>query len=239
MVSWSIDPDRAALLLLDPSDVFVAGLLAPANGNRTARRLNALAELCRTRDIPVITTSRIVCPDGGLRIEPGDIRLPEPRVGAFNGTDLNRVMCAFGLDTVIIGGFGMKACYEAVARSAAVRGHRVVFLADGAAGCMALPDGSGWGGLSPAWAGHVTLSPLTMPFAEVTTCVDFACRLGVLPRITRVCAGGFPPEAQTDISSRDSGGAPVAARENRPCKSGRPILSGDERRGGGPRRMDR
>ncbi|BDT92398.1 hypothetical protein IFM12275_23740 [Nocardia sputorum] len=216
MISWGIElePDRIGLLLLDPRDVLLQGLLPISDNHRIVGRLNVLAHLCRHRDIPVITTSRTVCPDRGLRVEPGDIRLPEPRTGAFSGADLDRVMRAFGLGTVIIGGFGMKACYEAVGRIAADRGHRVIFLADGAAGCTIMPDGIGWGAQTPSSkAGHTTLSPLNMPFAEMTTCVDLARRLTTWPRkVPRHHEACVPVgEKREAMCPRDNAGAAAEA----------------------------
>lgn len=69
MVSWSIEPDRTALLLLDPCDMFFEGPLASQNNDIVVCRLHIFADLCRARDIPVVATGRPVSPDRGLHLE--------------------------------------------------------------------------------------------------------------------------------------------------------------------------
>ncbi|BDT92464.1 hypothetical protein IFM12275_24400 [Nocardia sputorum] len=180
MVSWDIDPHRSGLLLLHPRCPTGKEARPVSEDHQIARRLNVLADLCRDRAIPVITTSRTLCPDHGLRVELGDIRTPLPRDGVFGWVGLDRVMCSFGLHTVIIGGLGMKACYESVLRMAADRGHRAVLLATD---CTILPDGSGWNRRSPSLTRDTELSPRAFPFAEVTNYLDVTERLMIMPKV--------------------------------------------------------
>jgi len=53
--------------------------------------------------------------------------------GAFDGTDLDRVLTDLGARTVVIGGFMTHMCCDTTARQAHARGFEVVFLSDGTA----------------------------------------------------------------------------------------------------------
>lgn len=69
----------------------------------------------------------------GLVVEPGDILLEKPRFGAFHGTDLELILRARGIDTVIIAGIDTCVCCDTTAREANGRDFRVLFLSDGTA----------------------------------------------------------------------------------------------------------
>jgi isochorismatase family protein/alpha/beta hydrolase family protein len=66
-------------------------------------------------------------------VDPRDILLDKPRYGAFHGTDLDLILRARGIDTVIIAGIATNVCCETTAREAVVRDFRVFFLSDGTA----------------------------------------------------------------------------------------------------------
>jgi ureidoacrylate peracid hydrolase len=68
-----------------------------------------------------------------LAVEPGDILLEKPRFGAFHGTDLELILRARGIDTVIIAGIDTRICCDTTAREANARDFRVLFLSDGTA----------------------------------------------------------------------------------------------------------
>jgi len=73
----------------------------------------------------------------------GDLILAKPRLGAFHGTELEIILRAASIDTLLIGGIATNMCVETTAREAAVRDFRVLFLRDGTA-TFALPDAV-WG----------------------------------------------------------------------------------------------
>ncbi|BDT92461.1 isochorismatase [Nocardia sputorum] len=206
MVIWNIVPERTALLLLDLQNLFVSGPLAVRDALALINRLNILTKACRAHRIPIIATSHTLRPDGAnsgrlvdilppggtrlvaqgsaaaalhskLQLEPGDIVLAKPRFGAFAGTDLDLILRARDIDTVIIGGIATNVCCETTAREAATRDYRVVFLSDGTS-CAEMPD-LGWGAVSADDITRVTLSTLSMAFAEVTTCADVAARIAM------------------------------------------------------------
>ena len=161
MVTFNIDPARTALLVVDLQRVFVDGSpVAAPDGPAVLRRLNQLAVYCRQRGIHVIHTRHVVRPDHSnaglpaevvpavpqgviddgsvsaelhpeLDIVPGDITVAKPRFGAFHGTDLETILRAAGIDTLIIGGIATNICVETTAREAATREFRVLFLRGG------------------------------------------------------------------------------------------------------------
>lgn len=130
-------------------------------GLRTLERINRLADACRAAGILVIHVAHVLEPDGsnagiladiypavrsegflnrgttsaalhqGVVVEPGDILLEKPRYGAFHGTDLEMILRARGIDTVIIAGTGTDVCCDTTAREAHSRDFRVLFLSDG------------------------------------------------------------------------------------------------------------
>jgi ureidoacrylate peracid hydrolase len=68
-----------------------------------------------------------------LVVDPGDVLLDKPRYGAFYGTDLELILRARGIDTIIISGISTTTCCDTTAREAMARDFRVLFLSDGTA----------------------------------------------------------------------------------------------------------
>ena len=195
MVTFSIDPARTALLIVDLQRCFVDDSpVAAPDGPAVVRRLNELAVVCRERGVPVIHTRHVVRPDHSnagllaevvpavaygviddgsptaelhpdLLVTPGDVVVAKPRYGAFHGTDLETILRAAGIDTLIIGGIATNMCVETTAREAAVREFRVLFLRDGTA-TFALPD-AGLGPASAEEVQRVTCSTIAFGFGEV------------------------------------------------------------------------
>ncbi len=195
MVTFSIDPRKTALLVVDMQCCFVEDSpVAAPDGPAVMRRLNDLAAHCRRNGVRVIHTKHVVRPDhsnagllaeivpavahgvideGSLTAElhpgsdvaPRDIVLAKPRFGAFYGTDLETILRAAGIDTVLIGGIATNMCVDTTAREAAVREFQVLFPRDGTA-TFALPDA----GLGPSTAEEVqrvTCGTIAFGFGEV------------------------------------------------------------------------
>ena len=59
-------------------------------------------------------------------LDPHDILLEKPRFGAFYGTDLELILRAHGIDTVIISGISTPVCCDTTAREAQARDFRRV-----------------------------------------------------------------------------------------------------------------
>ena len=162
MADFSINPERTALLNVDMQNCFVHGSPASApEGLQVLGRINRLAAACRAAGVIVIHVSHVLRPDRSdagllaefpliaegmldkgsrsaalhedLIVEPGDLLLEKPRFGAFHGTELELLLRARSIDTVIVSGIATNVCCETTAREAAVRDFRVLFLSDGTA----------------------------------------------------------------------------------------------------------
>ena len=161
MADFAIVPERTALVNVDMQNCFVQGSpFSAPDGLVVQDRINRLAAACRAAGILVIHASHVLRPDGsntgvlgeiapmvrqgiinqgsesaalhkGLVVDARDILLEKPRFGAFHGTDLELILRARGIDTIIITGIATNVCCETTAREAAVRDFRVFFLRDG------------------------------------------------------------------------------------------------------------
>ncbi len=93
----------------------------------------------RLRDIPKIRDG--ILNDGAesaafhqaLTLDSRDVLLDKPRFGAFYGTDLELILRARGVDTVIISGISTPVCCDTTAREANARDFRVLLVRDGTA----------------------------------------------------------------------------------------------------------
>ena len=162
------------------------------DGPAVLERVNRVAAACRKAGILVIHTSFVYRPDGsnvgivkevdpvsiesgilnkgaqgaalhpGLVVEKGDILLDKPRFGAFHMTDMELILRARGIDSIIVSGLATNICCESTAREAAVRNFRVFFLSDGTAT-------SGIGDLTAADLQRATCATLGLLFAQVQT----------------------------------------------------------------------
>ena len=161
MVDFVLAPERTALVNVDMQNCFVhdSPFSAP-DGLAVLGRINRVTAACRDAGILVIHTSHVLRPDGsnigvlgeiaaivkrgiidkgsesaalhkGLVVDSRDILLEKPRFGAFHGTDLELILRARGIDTIIVTGIATNVCCETTAREATVRDFRVLFLSDG------------------------------------------------------------------------------------------------------------
>jgi len=161
MVDFAVVSERTALINVDMQNCFVEGYRSSApDGLVVLDRINRLAAVCREAGILVVHTRHVLRPDGsdagvlaeivprldhvsrgsegaafhkGLVVDSCDVLLEKPRFGAFNATDLELLLRARGIDTLIITGSATNVCCETTAREAAVRDFRVFFLSDGTA----------------------------------------------------------------------------------------------------------
>lgn len=187
-VHFSVFPDRTALINVDMQNWFVN---EAHHGPETLKRINQLAELCRTAGILVIHTRAVLRRDGSnigvmgqmtpivhegvitegnetaaihrtLVVAPSDVVVEKPRFGAFHGSDLEVILRSRRIDTVIISGISTEACCDTTAREAHARDFRVLLLSDGTA--------SAWPDREKAESVHqATLEVLGGLFARVLT----------------------------------------------------------------------
>lgn len=151
-------PERTALINVDLQRHFVDS--AP-DGLAVVDSVNRLAAACREAGVLVIHTRHVLRPDGSnmgvlaeipkiregllnegaesaafhqaLVLDARDILLEKPRFGAFYGTDLELILRARGIDSVIISGISTPVCCDTTAREAQARDFRVLFLSDATA----------------------------------------------------------------------------------------------------------
>ena len=95
-----------------------------------------------------------------LVVADGDILLEIPRYGAFHATDLELILRARGIDTLVLTGIASNVGPETTAREAVSRDFRVFFLSDGSVA-------AGFGGLSADEAQRASLATLGALFAQV------------------------------------------------------------------------
>ena len=101
----------------------------------------------------------------GLVVDPRDVLLEKPRYGAFYGTDLELILRARRLDTIIISGISTTTCCDTTAREAMARDFRVFFLSDGKA-------------TSQAELHQATLTIIGARFAQVLTVGEMILKIG-------------------------------------------------------------
>ena len=192
MAEFAVVPSRTALINVDMQNCFVEGYpISAPDGLVVLERVNRLAAACRNAGVLVIHASIVVRPDGsnlgvlgefspavregilnkgsesaalhkGLVVDPRDILLDKPRFGAFHGTDLELILRARGIDTIIVSGVATNVCCETTAREAAVRDFHVFFLSDGTATAA-------MGDASAEELQKATCATLGFLFAEVLT----------------------------------------------------------------------
>jgi len=190
-----IDPRRTAFINVDMQNRFVEGYPDSAPGGPALlRRINVFAVVCRDASLRVIHTAHVLRPDGSnapmgipepakalltrgshasmlhkdLIVTKADTVLEKPRYGAFTGTDLEIVLRAHGIDTVIVGGIATNVCCDTTAREAVARDFRLYFLSDGTA------TGAN-GDVSAEQMQRATCATLSLPgFGQVLTLDDMA-----------------------------------------------------------------
>jgi nicotinamidase-related amidase len=165
MAEFPVRPGRAALVIVDMQNCFVADSPVAAQlGKQVAGRLNQLAAACRQSGIPVIWTRHVVRPDGSNTGLLGEL-IPPVAAGIINEdaptSALHPLMDVRPADTTACG--------------AAAREFRAVFLSDGPAN-FDLPDG-GQGAASAAELQRTTCAVMAFDFAEVTSVDEALSRI--------------------------------------------------------------
>ncbi|HYW92628.1 MAG TPA: isochorismatase family cysteine hydrolase [Gammaproteobacteria bacterium] len=149
----SIEPARSALLVMDFQSAIVARytsddsplLAATAGAIRTARHHGmriiyvvvsfrpGLPEISpRNRIFSAIRQSGGIAPDIHPRVAPreDDVVVTKHRVGAFMGTDLEMILRAGGIDTLILAGISTSGVVLSTLRHAADADYRLFVLRD-------------------------------------------------------------------------------------------------------------
>lgn len=105
-----------------------------------------------------------------------DIVVTKQAYSAFYGTNLDLILRAKGIDTVIISGIVTWGCCESTARDARHRNYKVIFLSDGTATYDRLPD-MGWGIITAEETMRHVLTVMAFRYAEVLSVEQLLMRL--------------------------------------------------------------
>ncbi len=197
---FPVVPAKMALINVDLQNLFVDGYpLSAPDGLELLERINRLSEVCREAGILVIHAMHVLRPDGSnigvlgelvppvregvidqgaesaalhddLDVRDGDIILEKPRYGAFHGTDLELILHASGIDSVIVTGITTSVCCETTAREANARDFRVFFLSDGTSTFA-------FGGMTKEEIERATCVNLAHCFAQVLTVDELIARI--------------------------------------------------------------
>jgi nicotinamidase-related amidase len=200
MTQYAVEPARMALVNVDMQIAFIEGTpLSAPDGPALLPVVNKLAEACRRAGIRVIHTRHVTRPDGSnlgtmgelidavragyimdgsetaklhpkLEVKDGDIVLDKPRYGAFSGTDLDNLLRANGIDTIIVSGICTNICCETTTREAGMRDYHVFFMEDGTETFPA-------GGLTVAEIKKAVHTTLGLAFANVVPVDEMIARI--------------------------------------------------------------
>jgi biuret amidohydrolase len=198
MVTFAIDPRKTAVVAIDLQNCNVEkSPIAAPQGLQVVDKLNLLAAHYRAAGSTIIWTRHAVRPDHSdvgilgktvppvtqgviddgapsaalhpeVAVQAGDIILAKPHIGCFQATELETILRARGIDTVLIGGIATNFCCDTTARE-----FKVLFLSDGTA-TIDLRDTAG--ATIPAdQVQRLTLATLAFGFAEVLSVAE-ACK---------------------------------------------------------------
>jgi ureidoacrylate peracid hydrolase len=212
MVEFAVIPARLALVNIDVQRCFVSDSpLACPGAHTVLPRINHLADVCRAAGILVVHVRHVLRPDGSdagvlgeispivtqgiiaagaksaelhpdLVVDARDVLVDKPRFGAFHGTELERLLRARGVDSIIVSGLVTNVCCDTTAREAFARDFRVFFLSDGTAN-------SGTDELTPEEVQHATCATLARRFAQVLTVDEMIARIESAARARDVSSG--------------------------------------------------
>jgi len=201
MPDFQVVPSRTALINVDLQNCFVEWT---PNGLDIVEIVNQIAEACRRVGILVVHTSHVLRPDGsnigvlgemrpklrelgilnrgtetaalhaGLVVDPADVLVEKPRFGAFHGTDLDLILNARGIDTVIITGIETNVCCDTTAREANSRDLRVLFVSDATAT-------GGTKDMGPEDLQRTTLATIGSLFGQVLTTEALLQKINAFP----------------------------------------------------------
>lgn len=202
-MNFPVNPARMALINCTMQNRFVEDpkyhRLALLEG------INHFAAICRTAGIAVIHTRHVVRVDGSntgvlaeiyppmnelfnrdapgaafhprLVVDPLDILLEIPRYGAFHATDLELILRARGIDSLVVTGIASNVGPETTVREAVARDFRVFYLSDGT-------SDQALGGLTAEEAQRASLATLGALFAQVLTMDEMIEQIQQAGRVT-------------------------------------------------------
>lgn len=178
LISWPLNPGRTAVIVVDMQKVFCEpnGALYVTATTAIIQPIAALLECARAAAVPVIYLRHVVRGDGSdtgrmrdlypnvdqilarddpgveiidaLEPEAGDVIVDKLFYSGFHNTDLDTVLRARDIDTLVVCGTVTNVCCDTTIRDAVHREYKVIALSDANA-AMDYPD-LGWGAVSAA-----------------------------------------------------------------------------------------
>ncbi|TLX64249.1 cysteine hydrolase [Stutzerimonas nosocomialis] len=205
LITWPLHRGRTAIVVVDMQKVFCepdGALYVPATA-AIIQPIAALLECARAAAVPVIYLRHVVRGDGsdtgrmrdlypnvdrilarddpGIQViealspRPGDVVVDKLFYSGFHNTDLDTVLRARDIDTLVVCGTVTNVCCDTTIRDAVHREYKVIALSDASA-AMDYPD-LGWGAVSAADVQRVALTTFAYEFGEVTTTENLMGRL--------------------------------------------------------------
>jgi nicotinamidase-related amidase len=207
-VRWTINAKRTAIIVVDMQGVFCDpdGAVYIPDAPKVVGPIQRILNAGRAADIPIIYLRHVVRGDGSdtgrmrdlypgvdaildrslpsvqiidaLRPLPSDIVVDKLFFSGFHNTDLDTILRARDVDTIVICGTVTNVCCESTVRDAAHREYKVIVVADA---CAAQPyPNMGWGAPTAEEVQRVTLTVMAHEFGEVTNTQDLIDRLAVV-----------------------------------------------------------
>jgi nicotinamidase-related amidase len=206
-VRWDINSKRTAIIVVDMQGVFCdpTGAVYIPDAVNVVEPIQQIIAAGRKVAIPIIYLRHVVRGDGSdtgrmrdiypgvdaildrsldsvqiiapLAPRKGDIVVDKLFFSGFHNTDLDSILRAHDIDTIVITGTVTNVCCESTVRDAVHREYKVIVVADACA-AQPYPD-MGWGSLTAEEVQRVTLTVMAHEFGEVTTTRDLVDRLAV------------------------------------------------------------
>lgn len=205
LVKWDVNPQRTAIVVVDMQKVFceLSGALYVKNTATIIEPIQRLLSVAREQGLTVIYLRHIVRGDGSdtgrmrdlypnvddilargdpdvevidaLRPAASDIIVDKLFYSGFHNTDLDTILRARDVDTVVVCGTVTNVCCETTIRDGVHREYKMIALSDANA-AMDYPD-LGFGAISAEEIQRISLSTIAYEFGEVTTTADIIQRL--------------------------------------------------------------
>jgi nicotinamidase-related amidase len=206
-VRWTINTKRTAIIVVDMQAVFCNpdGAVYIPDAIKVVDPILRILDAGRKAGIPIIYLRHVVRGDGSdtgrmrdiypgvdaildrrldsvqiiepLRPQKDDIVVDKLFFSGFHNTDLDSILRAHDIDTVVITGTVTNVCCESTVRDAVHREYKVIVVSDACA-AQPYPD-MGWGSLTAEEVQRVTLTVMAHEFGEVTNTDDLIGRLAV------------------------------------------------------------
>jgi nicotinamidase-related amidase len=206
-VRWTINTKRTAIIVVDMQAVFCDpdGAVYIPDAIKVVDPILRIMDSGRKAGVPIIYLRHVVRGDGSdtgrmrdiypgvdaildrsldsvqiiapLTPKKGDIVVDKLFFSGFHNTDLDSILRAHDIDTIVITGTVTNVCCESTVRDAVHREYKVIVVSDACA-AQPYPD-MGWGSLTAEEVQRVTLTVMAHEFGEVTTTKDLIERLAV------------------------------------------------------------